>query len=89
MPRQSPLIRQHFRGPLILNSDYTAETAQAALDSGVADGIAFGRPFLANPDLVERLRTGASLNQWDTSTFYTRTAEGYTDYPTLEAQPVA
>ncbi len=89
VPPQSPLIRQHFRGPLILNSDYTAETAQAALDSGVADGIAFGRPFLANPDLVERLRTGAPLNEWDTSTFYTQGTEGYTDYPTLEAQPVA
>ncbi len=85
VPRQSPLIRQHFKGPLILNSDYTAETAQQALDSGVADGIAFGRPFIANPDLVNRLRTGAPLAEWDTKTFYTQGAEGYTDYPELEA----
>tara|TARA_B100000378_G_scaffold208953_1_gene171983 strand:- start:464 stop:1546 length:1083 start_codon:yes stop_codon:yes gene_type:complete len=84
VPRQSPLIRQHFKGPLILNSDYTKESAQAALDSGVADGIAFGRPFIANPDLVERLRTDAPLNDWDPKTFYTQGAEGYTDYPALE-----
>jgi 2,4-dienoyl-CoA reductase-like NADH-dependent reductase (Old Yellow Enzyme family) len=87
VPPLSPLIRQHFKGPLILNSDYTADSAQAALDSGVADGIAFGRPFIANPDLVERLRTGAPLNAWDAKTFYTQGAEGYTDYPALE--PVA
>lgn len=84
VPRQSPLIRRHFRGPLILNSDYTVDSAQAALDSGVADAIAFGRPFIANPDLVERLRTGAPLNMWDAKTFYTQGAEGYTDYPVLE-----
>ncbi len=84
VPRQSPLIRRHFRGPLILNSDYTMDSAQAALDSGVADAIAFGRPFIANPDLVERLRTGAPLNMWDAKTFYTQGAEGYTDYPVLE-----
>jgi N-ethylmaleimide reductase len=84
VPRQSPLIRRHFQGPLILNSDYTVDSAQAALDSGVADAIAFGRPFIANPDLVERLRTGAPLNMWDAKTFYTQGAEGYTDYPVLE-----
>jgi 2,4-dienoyl-CoA reductase-like NADH-dependent reductase (Old Yellow Enzyme family) len=87
VPPLSPLIRQHFTGPLILNSDFTAERAQAALESGVADGIAFGRPFIANPDLVDRIRTGAPLNAWDAKTFYTQGAEGYTDYPALE--PVA
>ena len=50
----------------------------------MADGIAFGRPFIANPDLVERLRTDAPLNDWDPKTFYTQGAEGYTDYPALE-----
>ena len=84
VPRQSPLIRQHFKGPLILNSDYTKASAQAAIDSGVADGIAFGRPFIANPDLVERLRIDAPLNEWNPKTFYTQGAEGYTDYPALE-----
>ncbi len=55
VPAVSPDIRKVFSGPLILNSDYTLEKAQAALDSGVADGIAFGRTFLANPDLPRRL----------------------------------
>lgn len=87
VPPLSPIIRRQYRGPLILNSDFTAETAQAALDSGIADAIAFGRPFLANPDLVERLRTGAPLNAPNPATFYARGAEGYTDYPTLA--PVA
>lgn len=86
VPRQSPLIRQHFRGPLVLNSDYTAQSAQAALDSGIADAIAFGRPFISNPDLVERLRTGAPLNALDKTSLYSQGAEGYTDYPALGAQ---
>lgn len=83
VPVQSPLIRQHFKGPLILNSDYTAQGAQQALDGGIADGVAFGRPFIANPDLVERLRSGAPLNDWNSKTFYSQGAEGYTDYPAL------
>ena len=59
-PPVHPGMRKVFKGPLILNSDYTKASAQAAIDSGVADGIAFGRPFIANPDLVERLRIDAS-----------------------------
>ena len=62
-----------------------ATTAQEAVDSGAADLFAFGRGFLANPDLVERLRTGAPLNEPDASTFYAGTAKGYTDYPALAA----
>lgn len=84
VPKLSPKIREVFTNPLILNQDYDAAKAQADLDSGVADGIAFGRPFLANPDLVERLRTGAKLNTPDSKTFYTSGPEGYIDYPTLE-----
>ncbi|PZU14518.1 MAG: alkene reductase [Sphingobium sp.] len=87
VPPLSPTIRQHYRGPLILNSDFDGAKAQAALDGGVADAIAFGRPFLANPDLVERIRLGAPLNAWDSKTFYTQGAEGYTDYPTLDRAP--
>lgn len=89
VPRQSPLIRQHFRGPLILNSDYDGDRAQADIASGLADAISFGRPFLANPDLVERLRTNAPLNPADMATFYSQGAAGYIDYPTLaqEAAP--
>lgn len=83
VPKLSPKIREVFTNPLILNQDYDAAKAQADLDSGVADAISFGRPFLANPDLVERVRTGAALNTPDKRTFYTPGPEGYTDYPTL------
>jgi 2,4-dienoyl-CoA reductase-like NADH-dependent reductase (Old Yellow Enzyme family) len=89
VPRQSPLIRQHFKGPLILNSDYDADRAQADLDSGLADAISFGRPFMANPDLVERLREGASLNPLqDMATWYAPGEKGYTDYPSLAQEKV-
>ncbi len=85
VPALSPQIRQVFTGPLVLNSDYdTTAKAQAALDSGVADAISFGRPYLANPDLVTRLRTGAPLNPMDPRTMYSQGPEGYTDYPALE-----
>jgi 2,4-dienoyl-CoA reductase-like NADH-dependent reductase (Old Yellow Enzyme family) len=84
VPRQSPMIRRHFKGPLVLNSDYDLGRAQVDLDSGLADAISFGRPFLANPDLVRRLRNGVPLNLARVETFYSRGAEGYTDYPTLE-----
>jgi N-ethylmaleimide reductase len=86
VPKLSPSIRQVFPGPLVLNQEFDAASAQAALDSGVADAIAFGRPFLANPDLVERLRSGAALNEPDPATFYTAGEKGYTDYPAL-AEP--
>ncbi|MHA6721664.1 alkene reductase [Sphingomonas sp. RS2018] len=85
VPKLSPAIRKAFTGPLILNQDYDLASAQADLDSGIADAISFGRPFLANPDLVERFRTGAPLNAPDKATFYTNGAEGYTDYPSLAA----
>ena len=85
MPRQSPAIRQVFSQPLVLNSDYTTvEDAQAAIDSGVADAIAFGRTFISNPDLPERLRTGAPLAKDNPKTWYSRGPEGYVDYPALE-----
>jgi len=79
-----PYVRAVFKGPLVLNSDYRRERAQAALDAGQADAIAFGRTFLANPDLVERLRTGAPLNDDVMATWYSQGPEGYTDYPPLE-----
>ena len=83
-PRLSPEIRQAFSGPLVLNSDFLGDSAQAALDSGVADAVSFGRTFLANPDLPLRLEKGAPLNPDDMATWYSQGAEGYTDYPTLE-----
>jgi 2,4-dienoyl-CoA reductase-like NADH-dependent reductase (Old Yellow Enzyme family) len=78
-----------FSGKLVLNSDYDGDSAQAKLDEGVADAISFGRTIIANPDLVERIRTGAPLNRWDVATFYTQGPEGYTDYPTLAEQEAA
>lgn len=89
VPRQSPAIREVFTNPLVLNSDYlSAEQAQAAIDSGVADAIAFGRTFLANPDLPARLKVGAPLNPDVMATWYSQGAEGYTDYPALETATV-
>lgn len=83
-PRISPAIRQVFTRPLVLNQDYDVGRAQAELDSGNADAIAFGRPFIANPDLVERYRAGAPLNPLDMRTLYSQGPEGYTDYPALD-----
>ena len=88
IPPLSPAIREVFHGPLILNQDYSMETAQHALASGRADAIAWGRLYIANPDLAERFRTGAELNAPDVATFYSKGPEGYTDYPALEALPV-
>ncbi len=84
VPQLSPKIREAFTGPLVLNSDYREDNAQAALDSGVADAISFGRPFIANPDLPERLRSGAGLAKDDMPTWYSQGPQGYTDYPALE-----
>lgn len=74
-------FRKSFRGSLILSGGYDAERAESDLDAGRCDLVAFGRPFLANPDLVERLKTGAELNTPDMETFYTPGSKGYTDYP--------
>jgi N-ethylmaleimide reductase len=80
-PPVAPAIRKVFKGPLVLNSDYDGAKAQAALDSGVADAIAFGRTFIANPDLVARLRAGLPLAKDVMATWYSQGPEGYTDYP--------
>ncbi len=69
----------------MVNNGYDKALAEEAVDSGKADIVAFGRPFIANPDLVTRLKTGAALNAPDTATFYGGGAKGYTDYPALEA----
>jgi N-ethylmaleimide reductase len=83
VPKLSPAIRKVFTGPLVLNQDYTLAKAQADLDSGVADAIAFGRPFIGNLDLVARLQSGATLAQDDPKTWYSRRREGYVDYPVM------
>lgn len=71
--------------PLIVNTGFDKAKAEAAITAGQADLVAFGVPFIANPDLVERLRTDAPFGQPDPSTFYGEGARGYTDYPALAA----
>jgi 2,4-dienoyl-CoA reductase-like NADH-dependent reductase (Old Yellow Enzyme family) len=84
VPRLSPEIRKVFDGPLVVNSDYfTRDAAQAVIDAGTADAVSFGRAFIANPDLPERLRSGAPLAQSDMATWYGGSAQGYSDYPAL------
>jgi N-ethylmaleimide reductase len=82
--RISPVLRAIFRGPLMVNGGYDGAAGRRAVAGGEADLVAYGRPFLSNPDLPERLQQEAPLNTPDTSTFYGGSAEGYTDYPTLE-----
>ena len=77
------MFRREFKGTLILSGGYDAARAEADLAAGRCDLVAFGRPFLANPDFIERSRRGAALNAPDANTFYTADAKGYTDYPVL------
>lgn len=76
-------MRRRFRGTYIANNCYDLRMAEAAVAAGAADLVAFGKPFIANPDLVERFRRGAALNALDKDTMYGGGAEGYTDYPVL------
>lgn len=81
--RMLDIIRKQFRGPLIIAGGFDHETAESWLEQGRADLIAFGRKFLANPDLPERFRQHARLNADDPATYYGGGAIGYIDYPTL------
>jgi N-ethylmaleimide reductase len=76
-------LRKRFKGTYIANNGYDFDLANKVLSANEADLIAFGKPFIANPDLVERLKRGAPLNEWDKATFYGGGAKGYTDYPAL------
>ena len=67
----------------MVNNGYTREMALQAVASGYADMVAFGKDFIANPDLVQRLRVGGPFNEPDRNTFYGGGAKGYTDYPVL------
>jgi len=78
-------LRKRFSRAYVANNGYDFELANKQLDANAADLIAFGKPFISNPDLVERLKKGAPLNAWDKNTFYGGSAKGYTDYPTLAA----
>jgi N-ethylmaleimide reductase len=83
----APAIRKVFPGPLVLNSDYTHGAAEAALEEGAADAISFGRPFISNPDLVDRIAKEAELAPDDMATWYSQGPEGYVDYPASGTDP--
>lgn len=77
-------LRQRFQGPVILNNGYTREMALDAVASGRADAVSIGRPFIANPDLVERIRRALPWAEGHKETYYGGGAEGFTDYPLAE-----
>lgn len=77
------LLRANFSGPIIANNNLKADSARALLDAGQAEAVSFGRAYIANPDLVERIAAGAPLAKPDFSLLYTGEERGYTDYPTL------
>lgn len=78
-------VRRCYRGTIVAAGEFDRETGEAAIAEGQCDLIAFGRRFIANPDLPERIRRGAPENGWDEATLYGPSPEGFTDYPTLEA----
>lgn len=80
-----PLIRQHFKGAYIANDGLTKASALALLETDGADAVSFGRWYIANPDLVRRLRFDAPLNPLNSQTIYSSDRTGYTDYPALDA----
>ncbi len=83
--RITPALKAAFGGPLMANGGYGADSAAVVLGRGEADLVSFGTTFLANPDLPERLRSGAPLNAPDPASFYGGDARGYIDYPALAA----
>jgi 2,4-dienoyl-CoA reductase-like NADH-dependent reductase (Old Yellow Enzyme family) len=84
-PRLGPGLKRAFGGTYIANQGFTAAAAQQVLGAGDADAVAWGKLFIANPDLPRRLQLGAPLNMPDSATFYGGSVRGYTDYPPLAA----
>jgi 2,4-dienoyl-CoA reductase-like NADH-dependent reductase (Old Yellow Enzyme family) len=77
-------LRETFGGPYVVNEGFTKESAENTLASNTADAVAFGKLYISNPDLVERFKSNAPLNEWNIKTFYTPGSVGYTDYPTMQ-----
>jgi 2,4-dienoyl-CoA reductase-like NADH-dependent reductase (Old Yellow Enzyme family) len=88
-PRLGPDLKAAFGGVYVANEGFSREEAEAALAAGEADAVAFGKLFLANPDLPRRFALGAPLNPWNAETFYTDGPAGYTDYPALAEKAAA
>jgi len=76
--------RPMYNGTLVINNAFDQEKGNKVIEDGLADAVAFGKPFISNPDLVERFEANAELADWDKDTFYTPGEKGYTDYATLE-----
>lgn len=79
----SPKLKELFGGVYIANEGFTATTAESYVEAGIADAVAFGKPYIANPDLAERIEQSSELNEPDPSTFYASGAGGYTSYPSM------
>jgi len=88
-PRLGPDLKAAFGGVYVANEGFTREAAEAVVGAGEADAVAFGKLFLANPDLPRRFALGAPLNAWNSQTFYSDGPIGYTDYPALEEKAAA
>jgi N-ethylmaleimide reductase len=85
MPVLNGWVKSVYKGFVIGSSSFTPAAAEAAIRDGVYDAIGFGRLFISNPDLVERIRKGQDLNVFDTRTFYIRDqVKGYIDYPRFD-----
>jgi len=85
-PSTSELFRKAFKGVFISAGGYTPELAEQAVSNSSVDAVAFGRIYIANPDLVERMKAGAELNPYNRATFYGGAEKGYTDYPALSSK---
>lgn len=83
-PNIAKRYRPMYKGNLIINSNFDQEKGNRYILEGLADAVAYGKPFVSNPDLVERFANNSKLAEWDTETFYTPGEKGYTDYPFLE-----
>lgn len=79
----TPYIKQEFKGVVIANEGITPELGEQLINDGSADAISWGKLFISNPDLVERIKVKAPFNEFNTNTFYTHDEQGYTDYPSL------
>jgi 2,4-dienoyl-CoA reductase-like NADH-dependent reductase (Old Yellow Enzyme family) len=88
-PRLVPELKKAFGGPLVTNELFTKETGEQALAEGEADAVAYGRLFIANPDVLRRFALNAPLNEPVPDTFYASGPRGYTDYPALDLEKQA
>jgi len=82
-PRLGPTLKKEFGGVFVANEGFDKAGAEAVIGAGEADAVAFGKLFIANPDLPQRFALGAPLNRWNSDTFYSEGPAGYTDYPAL------